>query len=74
MQGKPHTHPFGLSLSKAYPLMVRQAHHKRNEDIRCLHYLGKSQQFFPPGAPGRVTLLADAARNAGSSSELAFLS
>ena len=31
--------PFSLSLSKADPRMVRQAHHERNEDIcGCITY------------------------------------
>jgi len=43
MERELYTYPFGLSLSKADPPMVRRAHHERNEGIHNLHYLCKSQ-------------------------------
>jgi len=39
MEKELHNYPFGLSLSKAAPRMVRQAHHERSKDIYVLHYL-----------------------------------
>jgi len=39
MEKELHYSPFGLSLSKAAPRMVRQAHHERNENITaCITY------------------------------------
>jgi len=49
MEKELHNRPFGLSLSKAAPRMVRQAHHERTKDIYVVHYLCKPQ-YVPPMA------------------------
>jgi len=43
MEKELHNRPFGLSLSKATPRMIRQAHHERTKDIYVVHYLCKPQ-------------------------------
>jgi hypothetical protein len=50
MEKELYNHPFSLSLSKADPRMVRQAHHERNEDIcGCITYAGFNSRIIGRG-------------------------